>query len=246
MLIPCSFMSRRYRDALPSVQSDGAVERRTNTATISGRALLARQFGRCSVLVSLIGMFAIGANALGGEFNQVLSIGDAAPAWNGLPGTDGKTHSLADLKNRDVVVLVFTCASCPTAVDYEVRINELAKKHAGNVAVVPVSVNRVEADKLEALTKRVQAQGFAFHYLYDESQKIAKDYGAIFTPEFYVLGKDRKIVYMGALDDSTDPANVTVQYVEDAIAAALQGKQPAVAETIARGCRVRYARERRE
>jgi peroxiredoxin len=183
---------------------------------------------------------------LAGEFNEVLSIGDKAPEWQDLPGTDGKSHSLADLKDKDVVVLVFTCASCPTAVDYEARINQLVKSAGEKVAVVPICVNRVEADKLPALTKRVKDQGFAFHYLYDESQKIAKDHGAIFTPEFFVFGKDRKLVYMGAMDDKTDPAAVTVKYVEDAIAAALKDEKPAVTETLGRGCRVRYARERRE
>jgi peroxiredoxin len=184
---------------------------------------------------------------LAGEFNEVLSIGDRAPEWKDLPGTDGQSHSLADLKDKDVVVLVFTCASCPTAVDYEGRINDLVKKYAAaKVAVVPVCVNRVEADKLPALTKRVKEQGFAFHYLYDESQKIAKDHGAIFTPEFFIFGKDRKLVYTGALDDSTDPAGVKVKYVEDGIAAALKGEKPAITETLARGCRVRYAREPRE
>ncbi len=181
-----------------------------------------------------------------GEFNEVLSIGDAAPAWKDLPGTDGKTHSLSDLAKSDVVVVVFTCTSCPTAVDYEDRINALTKKYGdGSVAVVAISVNRVEGDKLPALTKRVDEKKFAFHYLYDESQKIAKDFGAIFTPEFYVLGKDRKIVYMGAMDDSTDAAAVKARHVEDAIAAAKKGEKPAVTETIARGCRVRYARDRK-
>lgn len=183
-----------------------------------------------------------------GEFNEVLSIGDAAPAWKDLPGTDGQTHSLSDLKDKDVVVLVFTCVSCPTAVDYEARIQALAEKYGGpqgKAAVVAVCVNRVEADRLPALTQRAKEKGFAFTYLYDESQKLARDYGAIFTPEFYVLGKDRKIVYMGACDDSTDAANVKTRYVEAAIDAALKGAAPAVQETIARGCRVRYARERK-
>jgi len=199
------------------------------------------------VLRAFVVFLPLGSLSFGGEYNEVLSIGDAAPAWTDLPGTDGKTHSLADLKDKDVVVLVFTCASCPFAVDYEDRLNALVKKYGEKqVAVVPVSVNRVEADQLPALTRRVKEKGFAFHYLYDESQKIAKDHGAIFTPEFYVFGKDRKLVYMGAMDDSTDPAGVKVKYVEDAIAAALAGTKPAVTETIARGCRVRYARERRE
>jgi peroxiredoxin len=183
-----------------------------------------------------------------GEFNEVLSIRDAAPVWKDLPGTDGKTHSLADLQDRDIVVVIFTCVSCPTAVDYEARIEALTAKYAGSegkVAVVPICVNQVAADKLPALTKRVADKGVHFHYLYDETQKIAKDFGAIFTPEFYVFDKSRKLIYMGALDDSTDPEKVTLRYVEDAIAAALRGEKPTVAETIARGCRVRYARERR-
>lgn len=195
----------------------------------------------------LSALMLLGATVSAGEYNEVLSIGDRAPDWKDLPGTDGKPHSLADLKDRDVVVLVFTCASCPTAVDYEDRINALAKTAADRkVAVVPVSVNRVAADQLPALTKRVREKEFAFHYLYDESQKIARDHGAIFTPEFFVFDKDRKLVYMGALDDSTDPTGVKVKYVEDAIAAALRGERPKVTETIGRGCRVRYARERRE
>lgn len=183
-----------------------------------------------------------------GEFNEVLSIGDKAPAWTDLPGTDGKKHSLAELKDRDVVVLAFTCLSCPTAVDYEERINALAKQHAGangKVAVVAVCVNLVDADRLPKLQARAKEKDFAFQYLSDESQKIAKDYGAVFTPEFYVLNKARQVVYMGAMDDSTDAAKVQHKYVEAAIAATLNGDRPAVAETIARGCRVRYARERK-
>ncbi|OYW20827.1 MAG: hypothetical protein B7Z55_06745 [Planctomycetales bacterium 12-60-4] len=131
-----------------------------------------------------------------GEFNEVLSIGDKAPVWKDLPGTDGKKHSLADLQDKPVVVVIFTCASCPTAVDYEGRIEALVTKHGGTddkVAVVPVCVNRVTADELPALTKRVADKGFHFHYLYDESQKIAKDFGAIFTPEFYVFDQSRLI-----------------------------------------------------
>ena len=191
-------------------------------------------------------VFAISVDA--GEFNEVLSIGDAAPAWSNLPGTDGKSHSLADYKDKAAVVLVFTCASCPTAVDYEDRINELAKRlggPTGKVAFVAVCVNRVKGDSLAELTERAKQREFAFDYLHDESQKIAKDYGAIFTPEFYVLGRDRKIVYMGAFDDKTDATLVQQRHVEAAITAVLKGEQPAVKETVARGCRVRYVRERK-
>jgi peroxiredoxin len=186
--------------------------------------------------------------AQGGEFNEVLNIGDAAPAWTDLPGTDGKRHSLADYKDRDILVLVFTCASCPTAVDYEARINELTMRHGGEkgkVAVVAVCVNRVKGDTLEDLTARSKEQKLAFDYLHDESQKIARDHGAIFTPEFYVFNRDRKLIYMGALDNHSDAAKATKNFVEEAIAASQKGESPMVKETPSRGCRVRYARERK-
>lgn len=198
------------------------------------------------VTVLMLWLCATVSIAESGEFNEVLSIGDAAPVWKDLPGTDGKPHSFADLAKTEIVVVVFTCASCDTAVEYESRIDALVKKYAdSSISVVPICVNRVEADKLPALAKRVEEKKFAFHYLHDESQKIAKDYGAVFTPQFFVLNKDRRIVYMGAMDDSTDAAGVKVRYVEDAIAAARKGEKPAVTETIARGCRIRWARERR-
>lgn len=200
-------------------------------------------------LLALWGMLACAYTPLGaGEFNEVLSIGDLAPAWKDLPGTDGQTHSLTDLADRKVLVVVFTCASCPTAVDYEERIDALAKKYGADskeVAVVPICVNQVPEDRLPALTERVQSHGYSFSILYDESQKVARDFGAIFTPEFYVFGTDRKLVYMGAVDDNTDAAQATRNYVQEAITAVLDGREPEVKETIARGCRVRYARERR-
>lgn len=199
----------------------------------------------CLCVVSLGLMVSFSAVARSGEYNEVLSIGDRMPEWKGLPGTDGQMHSAADLDRSKLVVVVFTCVSCPTAVDYESRIDALVKEYKDQVNVVPIVVNQIDADRLPALTKRVQDKGFSFHYLYDESQKIAKDFGAIFTPEFYVFDRDRKLVYMGALDDSTDPAGVKVRHVEDAIASAFSGKAAPVGETIARGCRVRYARERR-
>lgn len=199
-------------------------------------------------IVTCITLLALVLPVRAGEFNEVLSIGDVAPAWSGLSGTDGKSHSLADYKDKVAVVLVFTCASCPTAVDYEDRINDLAKKLGGpngKVAVVAICVNRVKGDSVVELTERAKQREFAFDYLHDESQKIAKDYGAIFTPEFYVLGRDRKLVYMGAFDDKTDAALVQNRHVDAAITAVLKGELPVVKETIARGCRVRYVRERK-
>ncbi|MBX7072396.1 MAG: thioredoxin family protein [Pirellulales bacterium] len=199
----------------------------------------------CSIGIWLL----LAAACLAGEYNDVLNIGDAAPAWSDLPGVDGKQHSLADLQEKQVVVVVFTCNSCPVAVDYEDRIVALAKKHTGEgakVALVAINVNKIEADRLDKMQERAASKGFNFPYLYDQSQQIAKQYGANFTPEFFVLDRDRKIVYMGGMDDNSNPALAKNNYLEPAIAAALTGVPPQVKETVARGCRIRYERERRQ
>ncbi len=183
-----------------------------------------------------------------GEYNQVLSLGDAMPAWEPLPAVDGKQYSSASFADADVVVVVFTCRSCPTALDYEERVSRLQADTiaAGqNVQIVAICVNRVAEDRLSELTRHATEKKLAFTYLYDESQATAKAFGAIFTPEFYVFGKSRKLVYMGAFDDNTDPGLARDHFVASAVKAALTESKPAIGETIARGCRVRYARERK-
>lgn len=188
----------------------------------------------------LLPLFAVAAPA--GEFNKVLKIGDAAPAWTDLPGTDGKKHSLAGLKDKAAVVVVFTCNSCPFAVEYEDRIVALAKSSGEKVAVVAINVNTIKEDALPEMTKRAEKKKFPFAYLFDESQAIAKKFGANYTPEFFVLDKERKVAYMGALDDTSKAADVKVRYVEDALAAVLAGKPAAKGETLARGCKIRFNR----
>ncbi|MDA1164007.1 MAG: thioredoxin family protein [Planctomycetota bacterium] len=184
-----------------------------------------------------------------GEFNPVLSIGDKAPEWKELPGVDGKKHSLSDLKKQDVVVLVFTCNSCPYAVDYEDRLIAFSKKYFApdsKVAIVAVNVNKVEEDLPPKMKEKAAAKEFHFPYLFDESQLIAKVYGAGFTPEFFVLNRDREIVYMGAMDDSPNADKVKRRYVEEAVAAALGGKLPEIRESVPIGCRIRIERTRRK
>jgi len=199
---------------------------------------------------SILLLLAVGGLGLlpvqAGEFNKKLSVGDAAPPWKDLPGVDGKTHSLADLKDKDVVVLVFTCNSCPIAVDYEDRIIAFTKKYAGaKLAVVAVNVNVIEEDRLPKMQERAKEKGFNFPYLFDESQKIARAYGAMYTPEFFVLDKERKIAFLGAMDDTSAAAGVKVRYLEAAVDAVLKGEKPARGETRARGCLIRFLREKR-
>jgi peroxiredoxin len=187
--------------------------------------------------------------AFAGQFNKQLSIGDAAPDWKGLEGTDGQKHSLSDLKDKEVVVVCFTCNTCPYAADCEDRLIALAKKFAaegGKCALVAINANLVKDDLLPAMQERAKSKGFNFPYLHDATQQTAKSYGATYTPEFVVLNKERKVVYLGALDDSPDGKKVAKKYVEGAVAAALAGMTPQTTETPAIGCAVRYAKERKK
>jgi peroxiredoxin len=178
-----------------------------------------------------------------GEFNKSLSVGDNAPDWKDLPGTDGQKHSLADLK-EPVVVLVFTCNSCDTAQAYEDRIIAFAGKYKGKAAVVAVNVNTAAEDRLDAMKKKAVKKKFPFPYLYDESQKIARDYGATRTPEFFVLTKDRKVAYMGAMDDKSNAEDVKDHYLQTAVDAVLKGNKPTKLETPPVGCLIKYKRNR--
>ncbi len=197
-------------------------------------------------ILNLVLMLAVVTTVRAGEHNPVLSVGDPAPVWNELPGIDGNSHSLADLKQSKAIVLVFTCNSCPYAIDYEARIIALTKQFAAHdVAVVAVNVNKVPEDSFDEMKARAKVQGFNFTYLFDESQQIARDYGATYTPEFFVLDGQRKIAYMGALDDSPAADKVQQQYVSAALTALLAGQQPKVTETVAIGCRIRLERKRR-
>ena len=201
-----------------------------------------------TLCLSLLLLIAVSTVAFGGKYNMVLSPGDAAPDWKDVPGIDGKKHSLADFKDKEVLVVVFTCNSCDYARDVEDRLAALGKKFEkeGKCALVAVcpSPAKVEEDSAEELVKKAKEKGFNFPYLLDPAQKIVKDFGAVRTPEFFVFNKERKLVYTGNFDDSPEGKKITKHYVEDAVAAALAGNKPAVEETAPIGCMVRYVRMR--
>jgi peroxiredoxin len=173
-------------------------------------------------------------------------IGKSQPTWAKLPGTDDKEHSLADLKDREVVVVAITCNHCPIAIEYFARLNEFAKKYCGDkgkVALVAISVSDMETDKMPRMKQVAERQGFKFPYLYDGSQKIAKDLGATNTPQFFVLDRHRTLAYRGAWDDEVNATKVKSKHVEEAVEALLAGKTPLVAETSAKGCLISYKDE---
>jgi peroxiredoxin len=179
-----------------------------------------------------------------GKYNKVLGIGDKAPAWENLEGADGKKHSLADFKDKEVLVVVFTCNSCPVAAGYEDRIIAFVESHGksdSKVGLVAINVNTNKEDALPAMKTRAEKKKFSFPYLYDPTQEIARKYGAMFTPEFFVLDKNRKVVYTGSMDDKAPPGEPKTAYLESAVMAALAGKPAETGETSpASGCKIKF------
>jgi len=191
-----------------------------------------------------------------GSLAAELKIGDAAPDWSGIPGVDGKKHSLADYKKAKLVVLVFTCNHCPVARDYEERLITLQKEYKSKgVQVVAACVNDLDEDRLPAMKERAAGkelgdwrtnkEPFNFPYIYDESQKIGRAYSATVTPHVFVLDGKRKIAYMGAVDDNQSLKRVKEHFLSDALDALLAGKQPPKAVTEQFGCSIKWKEEKK-
>ena len=117
-------------------------------------------------------------------------------------------------------------------------------KSDAKVAVVAINVNTGKDDALPAMKVRANKKKFNFTYLFDPSQEIARKYGAMFTPEFFVLDRDRRLVYSGAMDNRAAPGEPTAVYLAPAVDSALAGEKPTTAETsAAAGCRIKFNRK---
>lgn len=185
------------------------------------------------------------------SFTQVdapgYKVGDKAIDFK-LKNIDDKQVSLADYKEAKGFIVVFTCNHCPYAVKYEDRINGLDKKYAALgypvIAINPNDASQYPDDDFASMQKRAQEKSFSFPYLVDESQEIAKTYGATKTPHVYVLKKEKKdliVKYIGAIDDNTDNADaVKEKYVEQAVDALLAGKNVKTSSTKAIGCGIKW------
>lgn len=196
----------------------------------------------CRISLTLfICLGALTATAHAGKFNKKLSVGDAAPKWSELMGTDDKPHSL-DNYDSGLLLVIFTCNQCPIAQGYQDRVVRIATDYKQrDVSVVAINPNRGKAETLEKMKKRTKDAGLPYDYLKDESQAAAKAYGARVTPTAFLVNADRKIIYMGAIDDNWQAVEaVEHRYLVDAMNSALSGKSPDIAETLATGCAISY------
>jgi len=195
------------------------------------------------LFLSLAGLALIASPVFAGKFNKVISVGDKAPTFSGIPALENgqdTSLTLSDIK-EPVVVLVFLANHCPVVKAYEDRVIDFTKDYKGKgVRVVGVAVSSMDQDRLPGIKDYMKEHGSNYVYGYDETQAIGKAYGATNTPQFVVLDKDRIIRYTGAMDDSQNENKVTKTYLRDAVDSLLAGKDIAVDETRAVGCNISY------
>lgn len=171
-----------------------------------------------------------------------LSIGDTAPDFT-LPDTDGADHSLAD--GAPATVVVFTCNHCPYALAWHDRILHAARDYADRgvrfLAVNPNDAERYPADSYEAMKERVSGDGgWPLPYLRDESQEVARAYGAKTTPDVFVIDSGGRLRYRGAPDaDYRDPSQ-NAAWLREALDAVLERRDPSRPETEPVGCSVKW------
>ncbi len=162
-----------------------------------------------------------------------------------LPGTDGNFYSLDTFKDRPVLVVVFMCNHCPYVKAVLQRLIDLANhfREAG-VQFIGINSNNVEKypdDSPDNMRLLVQEHKIPFPYLFDESQKTARDYDAVCTPDIYVYGPDRKLAYRGRIDDNWQhPEEVQEQSLKLALEAIVKGEPVPGEQVPSMGCSIKW------
>ncbi len=162
-----------------------------------------------------------------------------------LPGTDGKTYTLASFADTKVLVVFFTCNHCPYVLSSDETTRQTALKFAPQdvtfVAINSNSPNTYQADSFESMIVRMNEQRFPWVYLYDATQDVARAYGALRTPHFFVFDEDRRLIYTGrAIDNPKEPRLSTVNDLENALQEHLAGKDISTTVTNPIGCNVKW------
>jgi peroxiredoxin len=168
-----------------------------------------------------------------------MNVGDSAPSFT-LPDTDGVDHSLSG--DERVTAVVFTCNHCPYALAWHDRLVDAARDYPDVrfLAINPNDAERYPGDSLEAMKDRVAAEDWPMPYLRDESQEVARGFGAKTTPDVFVLDSEGRLRYRGAPDaDHRDPS-LNAAWLREALDALAAGDEPARAETDPVGCSVKW------
>ena len=142
-----------------------------------------------------------------------LKAGDQAPDFD-LMGIDDKNHSLNSYKDFDGLLVIFICNHCPYVKAKVDAINEIHEKFKDRVALVGINSNdptNYPDDNFENMKKVAKEKGIKYDYLVDDSQEIAKKYGAICTPDPFLFDKERKLVFHGRIDNAMNPDDTATE-----------------------------------
>ncbi len=178
------------------------------------------------------------------EMSFTLQIGEHAPDFR-LPATDGKFYALSDFKSEALLVLFFTCNHCPYVTASDEMTRQTADKYAGRgvklVGVNSNSANTYAEDDFAHMVERMRAHKFPWVYLHDATQEVARLYGALRTPHFYVFDRERRLIYTGrALDHPRQPSQAKTHDLDRALDEHLAGQTISVAVTNPIGCNVKW------
>lgn len=173
-----------------------------------------------------------------------LKIGSPAPNFN-LPGVDGKKYSLDSFKDKQALIIIFSCNHCPYVQAYEGRMKQIQDDYKDKgVFVVAINSNEDKGypeDSFENMKTRAEEQKFNFLYLRDEDQSVAHAYDATHTPEIFLFDQKRKLAFHGKIDDNwQDPNKVQNHYLKIALDELLAGKEISVPETFTIGCTIKW------
>ncbi len=174
---------------------------------------------------------------------NTLKIGSSAPYFK-LLAVDGNTYSLDSFKDKEALIVIFSCNHCPYVRAYEDRIIQIQNDYRDRLQIVAINSNdttNYPEDSFEEMIKRSKEKNFNFPYLRDETQEVAKAYGATHTPEIFLFDKERKLVFHGKIDDNwQEPSKVKTPYLRNAIEELLANKPISVPETFTIGCTIKW------
>lgn len=173
-----------------------------------------------------------------------IELGSPCPPFR-LPSTGGKVVDRNDFASVPILGVFFSCNHCPYAKAIEGRLIELERDYRDKgFRFVVISVNDPAAypeDSFDNMKERAADRGYAFSYLYNEDQSVARAFGAVCTPDLYVFDRDRKLAYHGRLDDSPmDASKVKRRELAEAVDALLAGGRPAGAQNPSIGCSIKW------
>ena len=175
-----------------------------------------------------------------------LKIGDVIPSTETkMKNVDEKEITLSSIKDKNGLLVIFSCNACPFVKAWESRMVALGNEYKGKgVGVVAINANdpqMVPEDGFEVMKTRYKEKGFQFPYVVDATSDLARAFGATRTPEVFLFNKEGKLIYHGAIDDDAhEPEKVKNRYLVDALHALISEKKIVNQETNFIGCTIKF------